>query len=401
MTVIRNVKLVEGGMITPCEIRIEQGKIDAIGKPGSFYEHEGMEFVDGEGQFLSHGFIDIHVHGGGGYDFMDADSKAWHAISAFHLTHGTTGLVPTTLAADREGLLAAMDTYAECKSGFEDGAGFLGVHVEGPYLAPAQCGAQDPRYIRLPDRKEYEEMIERCPQILRWTIAPELPGALEMGDYLVKKGIVPCIGHSEATCEEVKKAILHGYTHVTHLYSAMSTIVRKRGFRYAGIVESAYLLPELTSEIIADGCHLPGDLLKLAYRQIGPDRLCLITDAMRAAGQTEGESVLGDREDGQKVIIEDGVAKLPDRQAFAGSICTADRLVRTMVCQGGATLPDAVKMATAVPAKILGLDRETGSVKAGRRADLVIFDKNISIRKVFRNGVLTYDAADEKRGTEG
>lgn len=401
MTVIRNVKLVEGGMITPCEIRIEQGKIDAIGKPGSFYEHEGMEFVDGEGQFLSHGFIDIHVHGGGGYDFMDADSKAWHAISAFHLKHGTTGLVPTTLAADREGLLAAMDTYVECKSGFEDGAGFLGVHVEGPYLAPAQCGAQNPRYIRLPDRKEYEEMIERCPQILRWTIAPELPGALEMGDYLVKKGIVPCIGHSEATCEEVKKAILHGYIHVTHLYSAMSTIVRKRGFRYAGIVESAYLLPELTSEIIADGCHLPGDLLKLAYRQIGPDRLCLITDAMRAAGQTEGESVLGDQEDGQKVIIEDGVAKLPDRQAFAGSICTADRLVRTMVFQGGATLPDAVKMATAVPAKILGLDRETGSVKAGRRADLVIFDKNISIRKVFRNGVLTYDAADEKRGTEG
>ena len=139
-------------------------------------------------------------------------------------------------STEREGLLAALDAYMACGEGFEDGAGFLGIHVEGPYLAAAQCGAQDPRYIRRPERKEYEEMIERCPRILRWTIAPEIPGALEMGDYLMTKGIVPCIGHSDATCEEVRKALLHGYSHITHLYSAMSTIVRRQGFRHAGII---------------------------------------------------------------------------------------------------------------------------------------------------------------------
>ncbi len=392
MTVIYNVKLVENGAITACEIGIEQGRIAAIEAPGVLSGLAGIHGVDGEGLYLSHGFIDIHVHGGGGFDFMDAGTQAWHEISAFHLRYGTTQLVPTTLAADREGLLKALDAYMACRDGRGDGAQFLGIHVEGPYLALSQCGAQDPRYIRRPERKEYEEMVERCPDILRWTIAPEIPGALEMGDYLAAKGIVACIGHSEATCEEVKKALLHGYTHITHLYSAVSTIVRRKGFRHAGIVESAYLFPELTSEVIADGCHLPGDLLKLAYRQIGPDRLCLVTDAMRAAGQTEGESILGDLADGQRVIIEDGVAKLPDRQAFAGSIATADRLVRTMVWQGGASIPDAVKMVTATPAKILGLDRQTGRVKAGRKADLVLFDEDIRVRKVFRDGVLKYDA---------
>ncbi len=390
MIAIHNINLVENGMITPCEIGIEKGRIDAIEAPGVLSGRPGTACVDGEGQYLSHGFVDIHVHGGGGYDFMDADLEAWHHISTFHLRYGTTQLVPTTLAADREGLLAALDAYMACGEGFEDGADFLGIHVEGPYLAAAQCGAQDPRYIRRPERKEYEEMIERCPRILRWTIAPEIPGALEMGDYLMTKGIVPCIGHSDATCEEVRKALLHGYSHITHLYSAMSTIVRRQGFRHAGIVESAYLFPELSSEVIADGCHLPGDLLNLAYRQIGPDRLCLITDAMRAAGQMDGESILGGREDGQRVIIEDGVAKLPDRKAFAGSICTADRLVRTMIQQGGASLPDAIRMITATPAAILGLERETGSVKMGRKADLVLFDRDIHIRKVFRNGILQY-----------
>lgn len=391
MTVIHNIRLVEGGAVTPCEIGIEQGRIAAIEPPGGLAAVPGADRVDGEGMYLSHGFVDIHVHGGGGFDFMDAGEEAWHGIAAFHLRYGTTQLVPTTLAADREGLLKALDTYMECREGRGDGAEFLGIHVEGPYLAPAQCGAQDPRYIRRPERKEYEEMVERCPDILRWTVAPEIPGGLEMGDYLAAKGITACIGHSDATCEEVKKAILHGYTHITHLYSAMSTIVRRQGFRHAGIVESAYLFPELTSEVIADGCHLPGDLLKLAYRQIGPRRLCLVTDAMRAAGQTEGKSILGDLSDGQRVIIEDGVAKLPDRQAFAGSICTADRLVRTMVRQGGASLPDAVEMVTATPAGILGLERQTGRVKVGRKADLVLFDEDIRIRRVFREGVLKYE----------
>ena len=191
-----------------------------------------------------------------------------------------------------------------------------------------------------------------------------------MGLALLARGVLPSIGHSEADSEAVRAAIPCGYRHVTHLYSAMSTIVRKAGFRHAGIVESAYLYDELSSEIIADGCHLPAPLLQLAYRHIGPQRLVLVTDAMRGAGQTQGESILGSLENGQRVILEDGVAKMPDRTAFAGSICTADRLVRTMVTLAGASLPDAVRMITETPARVLGLSDFTAAWRRAARQTL-------------------------------
>lgn len=401
MMVIRNVRLVANGLITPCDIVVENGRIAAIGR----FDESGR-VIDAHGLYLSHGFIDIHVHGGGGHDFMDATREAWHGAGALHLSHGTTAMVPTTLAAGKKELLSALRIFNLCSPGFADGPKLLGVHVEGPYLSPKWSGAQDPEYIRNPEPEEYEEILAVCPGILRWTAAPELPGAFELGDRLTEYGVVPCIGHSDASYEEVCGAMLHGYRHVTHLYSAMSTIVRKMGFRHAGIVESAYLLDGLSSEVIADGCHLPGCLLQMAYRFIGPDRLCLITDAMRAAGQTEGESILGSLENGQRVILEDGVAKMPDRQAFAGSICTADRLVRNMVQLAGASLPDAVKMITETPARVLGLSGQTGSVAVGRAADLVLFDENIQVQMVMVDGEVRwtqngFDAGRSGSGQEG
>ena len=386
MTIIGNINLVENCTVTPADIVIDKETILRIAVPGSVKKQEGHIYIEANALYLSHGFIDINVHGGGGADFMDGTKEAWHQIARLHLSHGTTAMVPTTLAADSESLLKAFETSQECGEGFSDGSKFLGIHVEGPYLSPAQCGAQDPAYIRLPDPEEYKRLIQACPKILRWTIAPELPGALEMGDYLISRGILPCIGHSDATGDQVRMALGHGFCHVTHLYSATSTIVRKQGFRHTGIVESAYLLAALTSEIIADGCHLPPDLLQMAFRFIGPDRLCLVTDAMRAAGQEEGESILGSLETGQQVIIEDGVAKMPDRLAFAGSICTADRLVRTMAKHSGASLAEAVYMVTFVPARILGLSGETGRVLPGRKADLVLFDDMINVKMVMTDG---------------
>lgn len=391
MTLIRNAQLVANGIVLPCDLRVEEGLVAEIGAPNTLH---GSPVIEGNGLYLSHGFIDIHVHGGGGHDFMDATLEAWHGASALHLTHGTTAMVPTTLAAGREELLAAFSVYKKCQNSFADGAKFLGIHVEGPYLAPTQSGAQDPAYIREPSPEEYEALLEACPNILRWTIAPELPGADRMGDFLVTHGVLPCIGHSEATYEEVCDAMAHGYSHVTHLYSATSTIVRRSGFRHAGIVESAYVLDGLSSEVIADGCHIPPCLLQMAYRFIGPDRLCLVTDAMRAAGQNGGESILGSLTNGQKVILEDGVAKMPDRTAFAGSIATADRLVRNMVQLVGVHLPDAVKMMTETPARILGLSDRTGKVSVGRVADLVLFDENINICMVMTNGQVRWTARD-------
>lgn len=387
-TVIQNVRLVQDGVIRPCDIDIREDKIAGIQAPGR--DFDGDIRIDGKGLLVSHGFIDIHVHGGGGCDFMDATEDAWRGAAAFHLTHGTTCMVPTTLAATCEEMEQACAVYRKCRNTSGNGARLLGLHLEGPYLSPLQSGAQDPKYIRSPDPEEYRPIVQLCPDILRWTIAPELPGALEMGDYLISHHIHPCIGHSAATYEEVVEATRHGFTHVSHLYSATSTIIRIKGFRHAGIVESAYLLPQLTSEVIADGCHLPAELLQMAYRFIGPNRLALVTDAMRGAGQVSGKSILGSLKKGQRVLVEDGVAKMPDRTAFAGSVCTTDRLVRNMIRLAGAPLPDAVKMATVTPSRILGLQDRIGRVETGREADLVIFDEDIQMAIVMTGGIVRY-----------
>ena len=390
-TVISNVKLVQNGGITPCDIVLDGAQICRISLPGS----EAMPGVDGKGLYLSHGFIDIHCHGGGGADFMDGTEEAWRSAALLHLTHGTTCMTPTTLSATREELLRAFEIFYRCRDDIQDGARMLGLHLEGPYFSHSQAGAQDPAHMRDPDPEEAEEMLTACPDIVRWSLAPELPGALEMGRALTERGVLAAIGHSDATYAQVKESMEVGFSHITHLYSACSTITRVSGFRRGGVVEAAYVLDGLTSEIIADGCHLPPELLQMAYRFIGPKRLCLITDAMRAAGQTGGESILGSLENGQRVIIEDGVAKMPDRTSFAGSVCTADRLVRNMVRLAGASLPDAVEMVTATPARIIGKQDVTGLVAPGRKADLVLFDEDIHVKKVWTDGILRYASEEE------
>ena len=394
-TVLHNVKLVQDGRVESGSLLLEGDRIlewFPSQRGGLPWELESYACLEGRGLYLSHGFIDIHVHGGGGHDFMDGTKEAWDGAGRFHLIHGTTGIVATTMAFTTEEMEQAARLWDGCR-GRAGGARLLGLHMEGPYLAPGQSGAQDRAYIRNPVPEEYKGLARICPGIVRWTVAPELPGALAMGDYLASRGILPSIGHSDAVFSQVKEAMEHGYTHVTHLYSAMSGITRAGGFRRAGVVESAYLLPGLTSEVIADGCHLPGELLAMAYRFIGPDRLALVTDAMRAAGQESGESILGSLARGRRVLVEDGVAKMPDRSAFAGSLCTADRLVRNMVRLGGASLPDAVKMATETPARIVGLQDRAGRVEPGRQADLILFDEEISVKLVLVDGETRYAAA--------
>ncbi len=387
-TLLHDVRLVQDGRIESGSLLLEEGKVQEWFPAGSAClpaDGYADTVMEGAGLYLSHGFIDIHVHGGGGHDFMDGTGEAWDGVCRLHLAHGTTGLVATSMASTMEEMEGVARLYEQCKDGI-GGARILGLHMEGPYLAPGQSGAQDGTYIRNPDPEEYKRLAEICPGILRWTVAPELPGALEMGDYLASRGILPSVGHSDATYSEVKEAFAHGYTHVTHLYSAMSGITRAGGFRRGGIIESVYVLSGLTSEVIADGCHLPGELLAMAYRFIGPDRLALVTDAMRAAGQEARESILGSLARGQRVIVEDGVAKTPDRKAFAGSVCTADNLVRNMIRLAGATLPDAVRMATETPARIMGLQDIAGRVEPGRRADLVLFDENVDVKLVMIGG---------------
>lgn len=387
--VIRNVRLVQDGVIVPSDIVLCDDLVESILPAGS--ADAALSGFDGQGLYLSHGFIDIHCHGGGGADFMDGTEDAWRTAARLHLTHGTTCMTPTTLSATTEELLRAFHIFYRCRDDIQDGCRMLGLHLEGPYFSHAQAGAQDPSQMRDPNAEEAALMLEKCPDIVRWSLAPELPGALEMGRKLTDRGVLASIGHSDATYAEVTEALRSGFTHVTHLYSGCSTITRVGGFRRGGIVEAAYVLDELTSEVIADGCHLPAELLQMAYRFIGPKRLCLITDAMRGAGQTSGESILGSLESGQRVIIEDGVAKMPDRKAFAGSVATTDRLVRNMVQLAGASLPDAVEMVTATPARIIGRSRDTGTVAPGRKADLVLYDEEINVKKVWTDGIVRFE----------
>ena len=342
--------------------------------------------IDAEGCYVAPGFIDMHTHGAGGADFMDGTVGAYLTAARMHARHGTTLLYPTTLTSTNEALYESFETYRKARLENRDGAAFGGMHLEGPYFNPEFAGAQDRRYLRNPRPEEYREILDRCPDLARWSFAPELDGAAEFAAELKRRGIVASIGHTNATFGECDAAWRAGATHMTHFYSCMSTISRRNAFRYAGTIEYGYFQDGMSVEIIADGIHVPADLLHLLLKIKGAERISLVTDSMRAAGMPEGQSILGGLADGQPVIVEDGVAKLLDRSAFAGSVATADRLVRTMVREAGCSIPEAVRMMTENPARVMGIARRKGSILPGKDADVVIFDDDINVQKTIIAG---------------
>jgi N-acetylglucosamine-6-phosphate deacetylase len=388
------LKIVNGQVITPNgllkvgSILVDEGKIIKISD--SYIDAPDAEIIDAGGKYVSPGFIDIHVHGGGGHDFMDNTVDAFLGIAQLHAQHGTTTMLPTTLSSEKADLLETLWIYDEADRLNTKGAQFIGIHIEGPYFAMSQRGAQDPRYIRDPDPEEYKEILSASKSIKRWSAAPELEGAVEFGKYMVANNVLPAIAHTDAVYEHVIEAFNNGYTLATHFYSAMSGVTRRNAFRYAGVIESAYLIDDMDVEIIADGVHLPEPLLKLIYKIKGSKHTALITDAMRAAGMPPGESILGSLKDGIKVIVEDGVAKMPARDAFAGSVATFDRLVRTMVKIAEVPLIEVIRMASETPARIMKIDDKKGSLVIGKDADIVIFDEDIQICTTIVNGKIVY-----------
>ncbi|MGF7037522.1 N-acetylglucosamine-6-phosphate deacetylase [Mucilaginibacter lappiensis] len=391
------IKIFNGKIITPYRI-IPNGTV--LVKDGVIVEVaagdiavEGVKEIDAKGQFIAPGFIDLHVHGGGGHDFMDGSEIAFLEIAKIHARYGTTSMLPTTLTSEHEDLMQTIELYQIANEKNTSGAQFLGLHLEGPYFAMNQRGAQDPRYIRDPDPEEYQQILAHTSVIKRWSAAPELKGAIEFGKYITSKGVLASLAHTDAIYEEVLEAFENGYTLATHLYSAMSGVTRRNAFRYAGAIESAFIIDEMNVEIIADGIHLPPPLLKLIYKIKGPDRIALITDAMRAAGMGPGESILGGLKNGLRVIVEDGVAKLPDRSSFAGSIATADRLVWNMVKMADVPLIEAIRMITVTPAKIIGVADKKGALVAGKDADIVIFNEDIEIQATIIKGRVVYQKA--------
>ena len=395
---MRPIKIINGRNITPYRVLhgatllITGNKIAAL-REGDIDIPEA-QIIDAGGNYAAPGFIDIHIHGGGGHDFMDGTPEAFLEIAKLHARYGTTSMTPTTLSSEKEELHQILQIYEQLSGE----PAFIGMHLEGPYFAMNQRGAQDPRYIRDPDPLEYRPLLTQYPSIKRWSAAPELKGALAFAEFVRSKGVLVALAHTDAIYEEVLQGFEKGFTHATHLYSAMSGVTRRGTARYAGAIEAAFLIDEMTVEIIADGVHLPPPLLKLVYKIKGADKTALITDAMRGAGMPPGESILGSRHDGLRVIVEDGVAKLPDRSAFAGSVATADRLVRNMIQLADVPLCDAVRMMTSTPAAIMGVADRKGVLTPGKDADIVLFDEQINIQLTMVGGKIIYTKEEAAHG---
>ena len=371
-----------------CNVLTLNGKIsdcDFRGDPP-----ENTEIINAEGNYLLPGFIDIHIHGGGGADFMDATPEAFETAVKSHLQHGTTTLVPTAMSASEKDLTAFLKTFKSFRKNSKYGALTPGVHLEGPYFsgASAKSGGAQPRDIlRLPDINEVERLLKTADgDILRWDAAPELPGADEFARCMTDNGILCAIAHSNADSEEAQRGIDCGFSHVTHFYNAVTTYHKTGQTVYGGIVEAAYLNSGVTVELICDGKHIPRDILRLALKIKGVNSVAAITDAMRISGTDMKFGKLGSLANGTDVIADDGVAKLPDMSSFAGSIATMDRCLKVLCLDYGISLTDASVMLSGTPARLSRLGSTKGRIQNGMDADMVLVNREMAVMYVISNG---------------
>lgn len=338
----------------------------------------GAEVIDAKGMYVVPGGVEMHVHGGGGRDFMEGTEDAFREAIAAHAKHGMTSIFPTLSSSTVPMIERAVETCNKLMA--EKDSPVLGLHLEGHYLNLKKAGGQMPENIKDPDPNEYIPIVEKSPCLARWDAAPELPGAIQFGKYCAAKGILPAIAHTCAEYEDVKAAYNAGFTHVTHFYNAMPGFHNKREYKYEGTVESVYLIDNMTVECVADGIHVPPTILRMVYKIKGVERMALITDALACAASDS------DKAFDPRVIIEDGVCKLSDRSALAGSIATTDRLIRTMVQQVDVPLEDAIRMASETPAKIMKVYDRKGSLAKDKDADILVLDNDLNIRCVWQMG---------------
>ena len=383
---IRNARIVLKDSVVDGDLRVCEGKIAEI-CPGSCPAIPGEAVIDAGMNYLMPGFVDLHTHGAGGYDFMDGSAADILGAADMLMRHGTTTCLPTTLTCADDDLFSFIDNFKKLRELSSITCRMPGLHLEGPYFDMIQKGAQDPRYVRNPERSHYMAILERADGcISRWSLAPELEGSVEFMDELSDNGIVISAGHTAATYDDISKAMDHGLRMLTHFYSGMSSLTRRNGFRILGTIESGYLIDDLYVELICDGMHLPPDLLEMIFKLKRHDRITACSDSMRGAGMGEGPSILGPKKNGTPVIIEDGIAKMPDRSCFAGSVATGDRLARTLHRIAGLDLCEVTRLLSLQPAEIIGMDSQIGSIEEGKLADLVICDEDINVQKVFIGG---------------
>ena len=340
----------------------------------------GAKLIDAKGMYIVPGGVEIHVHGGGGRDFMEGTEEAFRTAIKAHMQHGTTSIFPTLSSSTIPMIRAAAETTEKMMA--EPNSPVLGLHLEGHYFNMKMAGGQIPENIKNPDPEEYIPLLEETHCIKRWDAAPELPGAMQFGKYITSKGVLASVGHTQAEFEDILTAYEVGYTHATHFYNAMPGFHKRREYKYEGTVESVFLMDDMTVEVIADGRHLPSTILRLVYKLKGVERTCLVTDALSCAAN-EGKPLSDPR-----IIIEDGVCKLADHSSLVGSIATMDVVVRTMVQKADIPLADAVRMASETPARLMGVSDRTGTLQRGKDADIVILDRKLNVRAVWSMGNL-------------
>jgi N-acetylglucosamine-6-phosphate deacetylase len=334
-----------------------------------------MAIIDVGGRYIAPGLIDIHTHGAIGHSFDEPTAEAWAAITEQNATCGVTSLLATIATASIDNLVGCLRFSREWMSAPRGGTQVIGVHLEGPYFSYEQRGAQDPKHLRTPDDGTVDVLLEHADVMRLVSFAPELPGALDLTARLVRLGIVAAAGHSSAKDSDVLAAMQVGLRHVIHIWSGQSTTIRECPWRKPGLLEATLTFDDLTAEMISDNRHLPPTLMKLAYKCLGADRLCAISDATNGAGLPEGtQFTMGE----MTYDIYDGVAKLLDRTSFAGSSTQLNRMVPILTDVVGIPLPEAVRMASLTPASIIGMDHRKDSLQAGKDADIAVFEEDFT-----------------------
>lgn len=361
------------GWVLDHSLLIEDGKILDIA--GSL-PIKGAEVVDARGMYIVPGYVAMNVYGAKGHTFTEGTKEAFDTITKSHLMHGATTIFPTISPSDKDKIINIDKLCTELIQN-EDST-IKGLHVVGPYLSSDMTKEQYD--VKNPDAAEYNEILDKAQSIKRWDAAPELPGAEDFAKALRAKGILPVISHTIAEYKEVLEGFNAGFTHTAQLYNAMPGFHKKREYKYEGTVESVYLIDNMTTEVIADGKHLPATILRLVYKIKGVEKLALVTAAL-AYADYEGEAHPDDN-----VYIENGVCKVKGINHLAGSIATMDTLVQTMVLKVGTTLRDAVRMASETPAKIMGIYDQVGSLEKGKEANVLILNHHYEICGIWSKG---------------
>ena len=334
--------------------------------------------IDAQGMTVAPGGVDIHLHGGGGHDFLEVSEDAFQTVIDVHMRHGTTACLPTLASTDFAHMTRAAEVCQHLMT--QPNSPILGLHLEGPYLNLNKAGGQESEFISPPNPEQYHQITEQFQCIRRWDAAPELPGALQFAKHVTSRGIVAAIAHTEADFPIIATARQAGFSHVTHFYNAMTVTHNRNAFKHEGTVESIFLFDDMTVEVIADGIHVPPALLKLIHKIKGPERTALVTDALACTDSNNSRAY------DPRVIIENGVGMLADHSALAGSVATMDRLIKTMVKQAEIPLFDTLTMAALTPATIIGADNRKGSLQPGKDADIILLDSEINLRAVFAMG---------------